>query len=45
MDTAGEDKWNIYCTHLKSNGTFTNFKLDTGRQAGVKPEMQIFSWT
>lgn len=33
-----EDEWNI---SLKSNGTFMNFKLDTGRQAGVGPETQI----
>lgn len=42
MDTAAEDEWNII---LKLNGTSMNFKLDTGRQAGVKPETQIFSWT
>lgn len=36
-----EGKWNI---SLKSNGTFMNFKLDTGRQAGVGREIQILSW-
>lgn len=41
MDTAAEDEWNI---SSKSNGTFMNFKLDTGRQAGVGPETQILSW-
>lgn len=41
MDASAEDEWNI---SLKSNGTFMNFKLDTGRQAAMGPETLIISW-